>query len=108
MAEPAGVNRPNKRRHSASTTDAVTPPPSSVSLTATQLLHKLQTDPVFGATYGKTTGDVVRVLDLWNDQFARHAGMSSFFRTESRLLHETEECIVALHHFQAWWRKRIV
>ena len=71
--------------------------------TAKQLQAKLATAP---SIYGTTTADVIQVLHIWDKQFAHVSHMSSFLRTESRLLHETEECIVALHHFKEWWDKQ--
>ena len=76
----------------------------SVWKTAEKLQENLScTTSTFAQRYAATTQDVIQVLHVWGEQFAGKEHMSSFLRKSSRLLHETEECIVALHHFKVWW-----
>ena len=98
-----------------STTDvANTTTPSSFSIPAPAwqetvdiLLQRINTDL---QQYKDVTKLVCTILTKWGHDWKDRIEYKSFFNSKNKtttyLVHETEECIVALHYLREWWLTR--
>ena len=97
-----------------STTDVATTPAFSSSIptpawqeTVDILSQRINTDL---QQYKDVTKLVCNILTKWGHDWKDRIDYKSFFNSKNKtttyLVHETEECIVALHYLREWWLTR--